>query len=136
MRPVRYRAVGAAIAALAAVSAFLFLDGQLCPIKASWGIPCPSCGMTRAWLALFSGHPGEAFMWHPLFGLPAVAIPAAWLLRSKPKASMILAVGVAVAFLAVWAVRMVLMFPGTPPMDLYRGAWAFRLFEAARGAIR
>ena len=31
------------------------------------GIPCPACGMTRAWLALFRLDPVSAFRHHPMF---------------------------------------------------------------------
>ena len=29
--------------------------------------PCPTCGITRAWLAFLRGNFGEAFAFHPLF---------------------------------------------------------------------
>ena len=38
-----------------------------CPIRALIGIPCPSCGMTRSFLALAKGDLGESIFYH-LFG--------------------------------------------------------------------
>ncbi len=38
-----------------------------CWMKAIFGLPCPGCGMTRAWLALFRGDVGRAFGMNPMF---------------------------------------------------------------------
>ena len=61
-------------AALAAALAVLHLLGVTCLIKFTTGISCPGCGMTRAWLAFLTGHPGKAFSYHPLF---LIVVPAA-----------------------------------------------------------
>ncbi len=37
-----------------------------CTFRHLTGFPCPTCGSTRAALALASGHPLEAFLWNPL----------------------------------------------------------------------
>lgn len=37
-----------------------------CPIRKLMGIPCPSCGMTRATLAFLRLRLREAFDWHPM----------------------------------------------------------------------
>ena len=31
------------------------------------GIPCPGCGVSRAWLNCFRGNPEAAFSYHPFF---------------------------------------------------------------------
>ncbi len=38
-----------------------------CPWYQIFGIPCPCCGVTRAWIAFFKGEFSEAFSSHPLF---------------------------------------------------------------------
>lgn len=55
---------------------------SLCPFAAITGLPCPSCGLGRAALALFGGHPLEAIRFHPLVfaALPALA-GLAWVAR-------------------------------------------------------
>lgn len=40
-----------------------------CTYKKLLGIPCPGCGMTRAWLSLLRGDIIGAFRWHPLFAV-------------------------------------------------------------------
>ena len=46
-----------------------------CPLDFLVGIPCPLCGMTRAFVALVGGDVAGAFYYHPLWplALPAVA---------------------------------------------------------------
>ncbi len=38
-----------------------------CLIRAATGIPCPSCGMSRAWLAVLRLDFSAAFSFHPMF---------------------------------------------------------------------
>ncbi len=38
-----------------------------CPIRMITGIPCPACGMTRAWLSVIQLNFHEAISYHPLF---------------------------------------------------------------------
>lgn len=38
-----------------------------CLYKTFLHIPCPGCGMTRAWLSLLRGDIAGAFAFHPLF---------------------------------------------------------------------
>jgi hypothetical protein len=47
--------------------AAILVDLPLCPTAATFGIPCPGCGLTRATLAALHGHFAEAFHLHPLF---------------------------------------------------------------------
>jgi hypothetical protein len=42
------------------------LHPPLCPFLALTGIPCPLCGMTRAWDAALHGDLAAAFKFHPL----------------------------------------------------------------------
>ena len=40
-----------------------------CPLLEIGGVPCPTCGGTRALVALVSGQPLEALAWNPLVAL-------------------------------------------------------------------
>lgn len=42
------------------------VEAQTCLFKRVSGHPCPSCGSTRAVMALLRGQWGEAFLWNPL----------------------------------------------------------------------
>lgn len=65
---------GAALLAVALAAHFCGLT--LCPLKRLAGIPCPSCGTTRACLALLRGDVRSAFAIQP-YTLPALAALAA-----------------------------------------------------------
>lgn len=45
-----------------------------CLIKNVFGIECPSCGVSRAWLALLKGDIVGAFGYHPMFWCPPFLI--------------------------------------------------------------
>jgi uncharacterized protein DUF2752 len=72
----------ALLAALAALGLALVLRFELwrCPIAELFGLPCPGCGLTRAWLALSRGDLAGAVRLHPLS--PAV-VPLAAVLVSR-----------------------------------------------------
>lgn len=72
-----YAAVALAAAAALVAAAHLF-GIVLCPLKRFTGVPCPSCGSTRAAFLLLCGEFSEAFAMQPLFTLLALAaLPAA-----------------------------------------------------------
>jgi hypothetical protein len=50
----------------------------ICPFRQITGIPCFTCGGTRAVLALSRGDVQAAFLWNPLVAASAIAA-AAWL---------------------------------------------------------
>ncbi len=74
--------VGAAVAAAAIV-----YFTPACLIYSTFGIPCPTCGMTRAWLAALHLDFKTAFSMHPMFwSIPILGIYAlrdCRLVRSK-----------------------------------------------------
>jgi len=48
--------------------------GGGCLLKDIFNIPCPSCGMSRAYLCLLLGDVAAAFKFHPLFWIFPVAV--------------------------------------------------------------
>ena len=50
-----------------AVAILVLLDIYKCPLDYIVGLPCPMCGMTRAFLAALSGDFAGAFYYHPLW---------------------------------------------------------------------
>ena len=53
---------------------FVFSNKFECPVKKYIGIPCPSCGLTRAFILLLQMKFKESFKMHPMliFILPAI----------------------------------------------------------------
>ena len=45
-----------------------------CPLRATLGIPCATCGMTHAFVYLAHGHVADAFRWSPLGAALAAAL--------------------------------------------------------------
>lgn len=66
-------AIGAVIA-VAALYAFLFAVGIGCPIKYLTGISCAGCGMSRALFHALTLDFKGAFLFHPLWPVPFVAV--------------------------------------------------------------
>ena len=100
-----------AISAIAAVVIlYIILEsfGVTCPIKYLTGISCAGCGMSRAWISLLHLNLQDAFMYHPLFFLPPVAL-IIMLCKSKIniKFYKIFMFTIAGAFVIVYMYRMI-----------------------------
>ena len=86
--------------------------GINCPAREYLGIPCPTCGMTRATKALLRLDLLAALKHHPLvFTLPILYWTLATELapfKSK-RANRITVVSLVAAFLAVWAAKLIVV---------------------------
>jgi len=102
-----------------------------CPFRFVLGLPCPGCGMTRAWLAAMRFDFHTAFRMHPLFLLAPPLLILAFQKRQKRLAENIL-IGIAIIFIVVYVVRMVYLFPDTEPMVLNQRGLVQRIFNAFR----
>ncbi|MCL2415752.1 MAG: DUF2752 domain-containing protein [Defluviitaleaceae bacterium] len=89
----------------------LLTNFSICIFYRTTGVPCPSCGMTRAFRELFIADIAGAFWYHPLFFLVPLLPLLIWEKTPKFLSSVLLGV-----FLVVWVVRLVLFFPHTYPM--------------------
>lgn len=54
-----------------------------CLIRTIFGIPCPGCGLTRAWLSVFKLDLKSAFYYHPLFWTIPIMIGLAIFYKGK-----------------------------------------------------
>ena len=72
------------MAALGGVA--LFTELTPCPTAGLLGVPCPGCGLTRAFVALVSGEWREALRLQPLVPLVLACALGLWLrsLRKRP----------------------------------------------------
>jgi len=101
-----------------------FLTGSICWFQATFGVPCPGCGSTRAAVLLLGGNITEALAWHPLIFVSIVLLPYIvirgifW--RGKPyhKYEKYAMIGIVAIYITVFIVRMILYFPHTAPMDM------------------
>lgn len=119
--------------ALSSVAILFLLDGSACLFKNVWGIPCPGCGMTRAFLAVLKFDILKGFYYHPLFVLP-VLIAVLYVVRNKRIGKLIFAnnmlwISVLIVTLSAWAIRLILLFPDIPPMDVNENAVFFKVLR-------
>ncbi len=114
------------------INPFLFKNDVSCVCKGVTGIPCPSCGLTRASIAVLNNDYSKAWEMHPLiFFLPFFALIAAFLhFKGYKKSLQILMIIILIAFILVWLIRMFFMFPNTAPLDFYNDALLVRLLRA------
>lgn len=116
--------------------------GKICALRIIAGIPCPGCGLTRAFLLLLQGKVKEATVIHP-FWLPVLAVFAAFLIcryfivndKKRKKAIYIIGILAIVIFVGMFVFyfyRMAMYYPKKEPMvyDKYnlinkiRGYWS------------
>lgn len=90
-----------------------------CVIRCVTGIPCPMCGMSRAWLAFLRLDLGAAFTYHGMFW----CVPLFFLLYvtdgklfGQSKAARIITQGLVGIFLLYYIIRLVLFFAGRLPV--------------------
>lgn len=75
-----------------------------CIFKAIFKIPCPGCGITRAYLCLFQGQIKEAFRFHPLFWLIPIMI-IFFILRHVKKLQFLYKYHIIwIIFIAIWII--------------------------------
>ena len=90
----------------------LFFDFSLCPIYNITGLPCFSCGMTRAFRSLPNIR--QALWYHPLFFI-VLGIPFMAFLKEKPRN--IVAIVLLAMLIVLWVIRMIFLFPDTSPFE-------------------
>ena len=94
------------------------------------GIPCPSCGMTRAYIALFRGNLSQAFHYHPLFLIPIVVILITMdKIRTNKKLFSGLIIFLITLLLIVYVLRLILYFPKKEPLVFFSDAVLPRFFR-------
>ncbi len=78
------------LSGILALSVLLPMPGQdgriahlpsVCPFYSITGLPCPGCGLTRAFVCLGHGQIRQSLHWHPLGAVFYVACMALWAAR-------------------------------------------------------
>lgn len=109
------------LTALGLAAAVILLLDAGCPFRHLTGIPCPGCGMTRAYLSALRLDFAGAFRMHPLWPLPVplflfTVFRPGPIFRNRKWENLFWGLLLALV-LGVYLVRMLLFFPHTPPMD-------------------
>jgi len=116
------------IALLSIVVLVVFSSTDLCLFRRLTGLPCPSCGMTRAYISFLKGDIHGAFLMHPLFLLvPAIGV-LVLVARFKKKHFTKTYIAIGIIFIVTYVIRMILLFPHTPPFDYEFGSLLGRIF--------
>ena len=92
---------------------FSSITGSISLIRGVIGVPCPSCGMSRAITEVINGDIIKAFKFHPLFWLPFVVMFFLILKRKYFKFILIIAITL---LMTVYILRMSFLFPNVEPM--------------------
>lgn len=113
----------------------LFISGNetICFFKVYTGLPCPGCGMTRAFLSVSRGNFQEAFFWHPLWiwvliGPIVYGFIPKWSKSAELHRKWLITITL-ITLLMIYMIRMVLMFPHTAPMDFNEKAIPITIFK-------
>lgn len=105
----------------------------MCIFKLITGIPCPGCGMTRAFTHFFLGNIHEAFYYHPLFWLVPIVFGIVIFRKqkiiSKIYHSNYFWGNLFGVVMTVYAYRMWLYFPNQAPLDFESSGWLPRLIS-------
>lgn len=79
--PRRWIELGVCLLLFGAVTLVIARTEIGCVFRYFLGVPCPGCGMSRAWISLFSGDIPSAFRYHFMFftaPLALLLIPYDW----------------------------------------------------------
>lgn len=104
------------------ISIVILLFNTKCIFKSIIGVPCPGCGLTRAWISFIKGNISEAFYWHPLFlMMPVLVILILLYFKGsfiKYKRYILLSIVTIVGlYFTIYIVRMIILFPSVEPLD-------------------
>ena len=117
---------------------FILSDGNLCYLKSTIGVPCPGCGLTRAYLCLFNRNLKEAFYLHPLFFIPLILVVVTLLnfqpfielgIIKKIYSNNVFWICIIVPFVILYIIRMILFFPNIEPMTFNENNILFNSFR-------
>ena len=113
-----------------AISLYILLAniilGKICPMRMLFGIPCPGCGTTRAFLLLMQGKVTEATIsnpiWIPIVVLGLVFFINRYFVASEKASAKIIKmlkralVVIGVLCIAYYICRMIYWYPNKEPM--------------------
>lgn len=115
------------------------LTGRNCIIQAVTGMPCPACGITRAFTSLLQLNFWDAMMYNPLIlllpvvGLALILSETHKFITRSVSFNIAIIIMIALVF-GVYIYRMIIYFPHTTPMVYWERSLLGVILRAA-GAI-
>ena len=107
-----------------------YISDIKCLFKYTIGVPCPGCGLTRAWLSFLKMDFDAAFKWHPLFWIVPVFIIIAVFMKGEvfknKTANTVLWLLMLLLVFGVYSMRMIKLFPDQAPMDYNKQSLAYK----------
>lgn len=124
MRGLRW---GNAVVLVLGTAAFVFAPFPTCPVRLTFGVPCPGCGGTRAILAALRGDFATSMQLHPLAApllvliVPSVLLVVRSVLLGRPSEPLPTPLRIAwhaafAALIALWIARFFGLFGGPAPI--------------------
>lgn len=112
---------------------YILGNNTRCFYRNTLGIPCPGCGLSRAYTALFRGDVLGALNYHPLFIIPII-IGLVMIFKGNSffgrfyKSKLFWNI-TCISLIGLWVVRMLLYFPNKEPMIFYNNAFIPRIIR-------
>lgn len=109
-------------------------SGTICYFKTITGLPCPGCGLTRAFISLYKGNMLEAFVYHPLWLLVllvafVIFFKKHFSISYKLYNSNFFWVLVVLIFILCYTIRMMLLFPFYEPMTYNNNSLFYFIYK-------
>lgn len=107
---------------------------NLCLFRATTGFPCPSCGMTRAYIHVLNLDFKNAFKYHPLFPLPLLLFVII-AFRKKVKIfnsiynNNFLIICLIIIFIGLYVFRFINSFPNEEPFTFNYDSHFYTILE-------
>ena len=124
---------------IALYSFILYATGIGCPIRAFFGVPCPTCGMTSAIIKLFQLDVVGAFRCHLLFPVAIIALLILLyakkpFLGSKNREKIFWTV-IILAFLLYYVIRLIFVRNSSFYID-FNSSMMIKLINIIRGVVK
>ncbi|MGL4850773.1 MAG: DUF2752 domain-containing protein [Clostridium sp.] len=114
---------------------YVFLIGD-CVVKKYTGMPCPTCGISRATINFFIGNFKESFEYHLLL-IPFIITVCVYLfqkwIQSKNIYFKYFYISMGVVFILYYIFRMYYLFPNIEPMDYNFNSKLYKIISYFKG---
>ncbi|WP_425447570.1 DUF2752 domain-containing protein [Dethiothermospora halolimnae] len=112
---------------------FILGNNTRCYFRNVFGIPCPGCGLSRAFTSFFNGDFIGAIHYHPLFIIPIIVFIVVIFKNNKYinqlyKSNKFWNI-VCIILIGTWIIRMIILFPNKEPLRFYQDGFFPRIIN-------